>query len=55
MSAVNINEKAVGASLGVAKGMTRGFVADSFGTQAMYLQASAAVTGYRTQSNVQGE
>lgn len=47
--AANINEQVVGASMGIAKGMTRGFVADSFGTQEMYLQASAAVTNYRSQ------
>lgn len=46
--AANIDEKAVGASMGLSKGMTRGFVADSFGTQEMYLQASAAVANYRS-------
>jgi len=47
--AANINEQVVGASMGIAKGSTRAFVADSFGTQEMYLQASAAVTSYRSQ------
>lgn len=47
--AANIDEKVVGASMGISGGMTRGFVADAQGTQMMYMNASAAVTSYRNQ------
>lgn len=46
--AANIDEVAVGASFGFAKGMTRSFAANSAGLETAYLQASAATTAYRT-------
>jgi uncharacterized protein with von Willebrand factor type A (vWA) domain len=47
--AANIDEVAVGASFGFAKGATRSFVADGVGMEYAYLQASASTTNYRTQ------
>lgn len=46
--AANIDEVAVGASFGFAKGATRSFAANSAGLETAYLQASAATTAYRT-------
>lgn len=46
--AANIDEVHVGASFGLAAGMTRGFTADAKGMEVAYLQASAATTAYRT-------
>lgn len=46
--AANIDEVSVGASLGLAKGATRSFVADAGGLETAYLMASASVTNYRT-------
>lgn len=46
--AANIDEQAVGASLGFAKGSTRSFVADAGGLESAYLMAASATTSYRT-------
>lgn len=46
--AANIDEVSVGASLGIAKGSTMSFVADSFGLERAYCSASASTTNYRT-------
>lgn len=46
--AANIDEVAVGDSFGIAKGATRGFVADAVGLETAYLCASSAHTNYRT-------
>jgi hypothetical protein len=47
--AANIDEVAVGASFGFAKGATRSFAANSAGLEFAYLQASAATTAYRSE------
>lgn len=46
--AANIDEVHVGATFGLAAGMTRGFTADAKGMEFAYLNASAATTAYRT-------
>lgn len=46
--AANIDEVHVGATFGLAAGMTRAFAANSAGLETAYLQASAATTAYRT-------
>lgn len=46
--AANINEVAVGASFGFAKGATRAFAANADGLETAYLQASASTMAYRT-------
>lgn len=46
--AANMDEVAVGASYGIAKGATRGFVANTGGMEMALCASSASITNYRT-------